>query len=347
MKKMIIAVAALLCLAACSSPTMTVALDQEASAQYAGIYAAVKQGYYQEAGLDVQIKYVDAGKGFDALQKGEANIIDEPLLNAVFRKGKDGIDIVNFLQTSQASSLIVISQQEISEFYNLQGKKIGYVDNGNDLLVRALTAIKGMNVEWVKVADYHDFQEKKVDAYITPYYGDVFYLASAGSVPAYIYSMTRMGFDIPDDGYYTLGKTYNAHRDAFKKFAAATVKGWAYCDSCKTDAVNLVMDEIGRRGVKGDYEHQNWILTQVLKYQTDPIAKKKTYLLFEETEDAASSVLVRAKMIDSPVSVLPDRKSAPGSTGVSMDEKKAIADSLSPYVNDSTSKPAATSASKK
>ena len=186
MKRLIIAVAALLTLAACSSPTMTVALDQEASAQYAGIYAAVKQGYYQEVGLDVQLKYVNPGKGFDALQNGEANIIVEPLLNAIYRKGKDGMDLVNFLQTSQASSLIVISQEEISEFSNLEGKKIGYVDNGNDLLVRALTTLKGMNVEWVKVADYHDFQEKKVDAYITPYYGDVFYLASAGSAPAYI-----------------------------------------------------------------------------------------------------------------------------------------------------------------
>ena len=156
-----------------------------------------------------------------------------------------------------------------------------------------------------------------------------------------------MGFDIPDDGYYTLGKTYNAHSDAFKKFAAATVKGWAYCDSCKTEAVNLVMDEIGRRGVKGDYEHQNWILTQVLKYQTDPIAKKKTYLLFEETEDAASSILVRAKMIDKPVSVLAGRKTEPGSTGVSPKEKKAIADSLAPYIKDSTAKTSADSTKRK
>ena len=347
MKRILVYCAALLLLAACGRPTMTVALDQEPSAQYAGIYAAIQQGYYNDAGLDVSIKYVSAGKGFESLQNGEADIIDEPLLNALYFKGKSGMDITNFLQTSQTSSIMVVSQLEFSEFSQLEGKTIGYVDNGTDLLVRALVALKGMNVNWIKVTDYHDFLDKKCDAYVTPYYGDIFYLAQDGAAAVYIYSLTRMGFDIPDDGLYTTAKAYRKDKDAYKRFADATVKGWNYCDSSYTKGVELAMDEIARNGGKGDYKHQDWILKQVISMQIDPIAKKKINILLEETEDAASSVLVRAKMLDKPVSVIPGRTSAPGSTGVELKENNAVLDSILNTMSDSTAKSAPDSASKK
>ncbi|MCI2082392.1 MAG: ABC transporter substrate-binding protein [Bacteroidales bacterium] len=314
MKKILVALAVLLSLVSCSSHSLTVALDQAPSAQYAGIYCALANGYYKKAGLDVQVKYVETAKGYQTLQSGEADIINEPLLNAVEFKAKSGMDMVNFLQTSQVSGLTVVTHDKISEFKQLDGKLIGYKEDGYDLMVRAMFAMKGMSVEWVKVKDYHDFVDDKVDAYVSMDYGDLFDIAGAGGKPFYIFSLSRMGFDVPEDGYYTMRKLYEGNSGIYKKFAEATVKGWKWADTSRVQAVNVVTNEIVKQGLTPDEKHENWILTEVLKYQVDPVARVRTFKLFEETEDAANAILIGAKLIESPISVMIKRTTPVGST---------------------------------
>lgn len=314
MKKFFAILALALLLVSCGPKTLNIAFDQVPSAQYAGVYCALQNGYYKDAGLDVKISYVGVAKGYQALQSDEADIIDEPLFNAIEFKSRTGMDMVNFLQTSQMSGLRVVTHEEVSEFKQLEGRLIGYTDNGYDLMVRAIFAMKGMNVEWLKVKDYHDFLDGKVDAYISMDYGDLFYIAGAGTKPVYVFPLSRMGFDIPEDGFYTMRNKYKSDRRAYEDFAEATIKGWQWADTNRVKAVKIVMDEVAAQGGKPDEKHEDWILTEVLRYQIDPLAKKPTFILFEETEDAANRILVNSGLATKSASVLYERKTPLDST---------------------------------
>ena len=80
--------------------------------QFAGYYAALENGYYAEAGLDVTIKHPAVSYSpMSMLKDGTADVITAELIRAMI--ATDGeVRLVNLMQTTQHSTLVLLSRIE-------------------------------------------------------------------------------------------------------------------------------------------------------------------------------------------------------------------------------------------
>ena len=80
--------------------------------QFAGYYAALENGYYAEAGLDVAIVHpTSSNNSMDMIKDGTSDIITSELIQAMMTTDDD-LKLVNLLQTTQHSTLVLIAYKE-------------------------------------------------------------------------------------------------------------------------------------------------------------------------------------------------------------------------------------------
>ena len=80
--------------------------------QFAGYYAALENGYYEEAGIDVDIMHpAKSYSSINMLLDGSADIITSELIQAMDAVDED-IKLVNLLQTTQHSTLVLLAREE-------------------------------------------------------------------------------------------------------------------------------------------------------------------------------------------------------------------------------------------
>ena len=94
-----------------------------AQAQFAGYYVAEKMGFYKEEGLDVHVKHPSHSENsFQYLKEGEPQAVITNLSQALMEYFA-GKRIVNILQTSQETSLMLVSHRH----YNTEKLQYGII----------------------------------------------------------------------------------------------------------------------------------------------------------------------------------------------------------------------------
>ena len=136
-----LAAAALLIASACSTSgggtslvKLKFQLQWVAQAQFAGYYAALDQGYYKDAGLDVSLLL--GGPQVDNVQvvaSGQADI-GTAWLPKMLQSRENGTDLVSIAQVFQRSGTRMVSfkDKNITGVKDLDGKKIGSWLGGNE-----------------------------------------------------------------------------------------------------------------------------------------------------------------------------------------------------------------------
>ena len=109
-------------------------LQWVAQAQFAGYYAAVEQGYYRDAGLDVEI--VEGGPDIvpqDVLSAGDVDyaISWVPKVLGSIEKGAKITNVAQIFERS-ATTQISFKEKAISQPAQLAGKKVGSWGFGNE-----------------------------------------------------------------------------------------------------------------------------------------------------------------------------------------------------------------------
>ena len=117
--------------------------------QFAGYYVAQEKGFYADAGLEVEIKQPSTSKpAIEYLKSGESQIITMQLAQALCEMGK-GAPLVNILQTSQQSSLLLVSRQPVKDIRDLRGKRIGCWKTNFAVTAQAADHILSLQIEWI------------------------------------------------------------------------------------------------------------------------------------------------------------------------------------------------------
>ena len=100
-----------------------------AQAQFAGYYAALEQGYYKEAGLDVVIKHpAKSCPVMEYVREGECDFFTAEAITAVLNSGVLCPELVNILQTIQHNSLVLLAKDEnIKSLQELKGKRLSLI----------------------------------------------------------------------------------------------------------------------------------------------------------------------------------------------------------------------------
>ena len=93
--------------------------------QFAGYYAALENGFYAEAGLDVSIVHPTTSySSISMLKDGSSDIITCELIQAMMTADED-TRFVNLLQTTQHSTLVLIARAgDVTQLSDLAGCRI-------------------------------------------------------------------------------------------------------------------------------------------------------------------------------------------------------------------------------
>ena len=211
--------------------------------QFAGYYAALHQGYYKDAGLDVTIKEATFNM----------NMSDEILnKNADFGVGTSSL-VLDFAQNKPLVVLGVIFQHSplalmslsdnIKTIHDLSSKKIMIEDGSADIY--ALLKREKIDIKTAQILE-HTFNpdaliEKKVDA-MSVYSTDEPFLLEQKNIRHNIFSPREAGIDFYGDNLFTSKEFLEKNPQVVKSFLQASLKGWQYALTHEDEMIELIME---------------------------------------------------------------------------------------------------------
>ncbi len=265
-------------------------------AQFAGFYVAQDQGFYRDAGLDVEIVHPRAnGNVVDMLESGTVDVISQFLVSAMVARYQ-GIDLVNFAQLSQHSGILFVSKSSggIENIDDFQGKKIGIWQGGFSEIPMAMIGRYDLDVEWIPIlSTVNLFLMDGVDLMTVMWYNEYnqIYLSGINVDEMNTFFLSDHGFDVPEDGLYALKETWLSRADDLKAFVAATQRGWDHAAENRNYAVELVVGIMRQAHIPANAAHQRWMLDKVLELQQSGAKEMPRWQLHPDDFHLAVTIL--------------------------------------------------------
>ena len=262
--------------------------------QFAGYYAALENGYYAEAGLDVTIKHPTASySSMSMLQDGTATIVTAELIRAMM--ATDGeVRLVNLMQTTQHSTLVLISRiEEVHELADLAGRRVGTWRAGFSEIPHMIDDEQQLGIVWVQFTNpLNLYISGAIDAALAKSYNEQVLFSMSGITPASVLRFADMGYDFPEDGLYVTESYYKKHPEQCRLFAEASRKGWEWVRSHREEALAMVMKHVKAENIPTNIYVQKWMLEAVLEEQEDVKGQAPSYSLSADDFDRLNALLL-------------------------------------------------------
>lgn len=217
--------------------------------QFAGYYAALENGYYREAGLDVTI--IEAQSGVDpaeAVLSGKADFGVAGSSLALLRdKGKP---VVVLAAIFQHSPLVIMMKDDgtVADVRSLAGKRVMI----EPLSAEVMTYLELENVKSDSMTilphsfDVNDLIENKVDA-MTVYTTTEPYRLRKLKIPYKLLEPRSCGIDFYGDCLFTTENQIKLHPERVKAFREASLRGWKYAMDHPEDVMAIIRQKYNRR----------------------------------------------------------------------------------------------------
>jgi NitT/TauT family transport system substrate-binding protein len=258
---------------------VTLQLKWVTQAQFAGYYAALEQGYYEDEGLDVTIK----PGGPDIVPEqvvlgGQAEFGLNWLDNTLATRDQGG-EIVNIAQVFARSGMTEVTWADsgLDTITDLRGKKVGVWLGGNEhKLFAALTKNDidpQSDVEIVaQPFDMNLFLNREVDAAAAMTYNELAQVLEQENPETgelytledlNVFLMSDLGTGALEDGVFVRADWIQdeANQDIATRFLKASFKGWVYCRDNFEECLQIVLDN----GPTLGEGHQRWQLNEINK----------------------------------------------------------------------------------
>jgi NitT/TauT family transport system substrate-binding protein len=258
---------------------VTLQLKWVTQAQFAGYYAALEKGYYDDENLDVNIKV--GGPDITPEQvvaSGGAEFGLDWLPSLLATRDKGG-DLVNIAQVFARSGMTEVTWKDsgISDVAGMKGKKVGVWCCGNEFeLFAALTKnnIDPKNKDDVTIVnqpfDMNLFLQKQVDAAAAMTYNELAQVLEQKNPDTgqlytlddlNVITMEDAGTAMLEDGVFVrgdwIGDTKN--QDIATRFLKASFRGWIFCRDNQDECLQIVLDN----GPTLGEGHQRWQLNEI------------------------------------------------------------------------------------
>jgi class 3 adenylate cyclase/ABC-type nitrate/sulfonate/bicarbonate transport system substrate-binding protein len=211
--------------------------------QFAGYYAALEQGFYRNAGLDVTIR--EGGPDIDVAEtvasgKADFGVCGSGVLRD-WAKGRRLVVLAAIFQRSPAV-ILVARRADISSVSDLRGHTLMDAPGSDE--IAAMLKREGVDYEALpRVAHQgnpRDLLAGRADAMIAYSTNEPFVLEQLGA--AYrTFSPAASGIDSYGDNLCTSEAEVKARPDRVAAFRAASLKGWAYALAHKEATVDLIL----------------------------------------------------------------------------------------------------------
>jgi NitT/TauT family transport system substrate-binding protein len=248
-------------------------------AQFGGYFAALDQGFYKDAGLDVSI--IEGGVDIvpqTVLAQGQADFAIAWVPKALASR-EQGAGITDVAQVFQRSGTRQVSfkDKNITKAADLKGKKVGNWGFGNEFELFAgmtkagvdpskdvtlvqqqfdMQALLKGDIDAAQAMDYNEYAQ--VLEATNPKTGKL-YQPDDFNVISWQDEGTAMLQDAIWANTEKLGD--KAYQDTTVKFIEGSIKGWAYC----RDNVEKCRDIVVAKGSKLGASHQLWQMNEVNK----------------------------------------------------------------------------------
>lgn len=236
--------------------TVTVQLRYHHQFQFAGFYAAIAQGYYRDAGLDVKLQEATlTAPSVSAVLSGQAHYGQTQADVLYYRlQGKPLVALAPIFQHS-SSALMVLKNSGIRTPHDLQGKRVMF-----ELGDHATNFIAMLNHEGVQLSDLElvpqsygvdELISGRVDA-VGVYVSNRPFLLEQAGIEYHLISPLDYGIDFYGDTLYTSEQEVAEHPERVERFLAATLRGWRYALDHPDEIIDLLIDKYD---VKKSREH--------------------------------------------------------------------------------------------
>lgn len=218
--------------------------------QFAGYYTAKEKGFYEELGLDVEIKERDLKyNNIDEVIKGNAQygIADSILI--LYKIKNEPIVIISPIFQHSPSVFISLKKKNIDSVYELNNKKILFYPNDTDgfslLAMLKKFDIKANLDRKREKNDYVKLMNEEVDL-MPAYIANEPFLFKEKGYDVNIINPSHYGFDIYGDIIFTNKYEAENYPDRVKKFREATLKGWEYALDNKEEIIQLIHEKYAK-----------------------------------------------------------------------------------------------------
>lgn len=249
--------------------------------QFAGYYIAKEKGYYEDIGLDVDIK--EFKYGLDITHSVEMGVstygVGRPTIIIDKANGKN---IILLSAIYQSSPLIVLAtkQSGIRTIEDFKNKKIMTVnDSSNDTVINAMLKSQKLNLKNMDIIEHSfnikDLINRKADL-MTAYISDQPYQLKQLGYEPIIFHPKDYGFDFYSDILFTSTHELKNNPQRVKNFTRMSLKGWEYAFNHIEETVELILKKYNTQNLSKDaliYEAKE--LKKLAYYNTKHLGEMK------------------------------------------------------------------------
>ncbi len=262
---------------AAAADKVTLQLKWVTQAQFAGYYVAKDKGFYEEEGLDVEIK--PGGPDIappQVLAGGGADVIVDWMPSALATREK-GVPLVNIAQPFKSSGMMLTCLKEtgITKPEDFKGKTLGVWFFGNEYPFLSWMSTLGIKTDGspdgVTVLkqgfNVDPLLQKQAACISTMTYNEYWQVIDAGikAEDLVTFKYEDEGVATLEDGLYVLEDKLAdpAFKEKMVKFVRASMKGWKYAEANSDEAAEIVLEN-DASGAQTE-AHQKRMMSEVAK----------------------------------------------------------------------------------
>lgn len=240
--------------------SVTLQLKWRHQFQFAGYYAAIAQGYYQEAGLHVILEESSGDQSsVSKVLNGDAEFgIAMSDLAVARSQGKPVIALAAIYQHSPLSILIP-RDRGISHVHDLVGKRLMLEDHSTE--IEAYFEFEGIDLGQVQTLPHtyqtQDLIDGKIDA-MSAYATDEPFMLKNRGIDYLLFSPRSGGIDFYGDILFTSEEQIKRYPQRVRLFLNATRRGWEYALKNHQEIIELILSQYSERHSEAhlEYEYQ-------------------------------------------------------------------------------------------
>ena len=283
-------------------------------AQFAGYYAAKDQGYYEDEGLDVDIRPGGPDIVPEQVVLGGQAEFGINWLDSTLATRDKGQNIVNIAQVFTRSGMTEVTWKDtgLDQITDLKGKKVGVWLGGNEHKLFAALNKNGIDPQKdaeivAQPFDMELFLKRDIDAAAAMTYNELAQVletknADTGQLHSIdelnVMKMSDLGTGALEDGIFVREDWIEdgENRETADKFLQASFRGWIYCRDNPDECVNIVLEN----GPTLGEGHQRWQMNEINKLIWP--APNGIGIMEAESWDVTKEIALDGKVISKPAS---------------------------------------------
>lgn len=246
---------------AASTESVTLQLKWRHQFQFAGYYAAIQQGYFQQEDLQVTLR--ERQPGINVINEVTSGRADYGIGGiGLLAEYAAGSPIRALAAIFQHDALVLVSktQSGIVSPYEMIDKRVMFDDSaGNDAVFLAMFADAGISPQDYKLIpqdlQLDSFINDRVDA-ISIYRTDQLFTLEELGVKVNIINPQSYGFDFYGDILFTGDRELRNNPGRAERFRRASLKGWRYALENPEAIIDLIINQYDSQASREQLQHE-------------------------------------------------------------------------------------------